>query len=166
MNPEPAPAALSGRYENVIHHEASHELSGDAHTAWRSRAKQGWGVGALVVDGGCVLLVRQDGQWFAPGGMLESGESPESGAVREVCEETGVDVHLDGLAAISERTLTNRETGESFVFHFAMFDATPETTVVADDPGLPNESISSAEWHSSIPADTYARGLILELLGR
>lgn len=166
VEPDPSPEVLRARYEGVVHHEASHQFDDETFTAWRSRATRGWGVGALVVASGRVLLVRQDGQWFAPGGMLEPGESPEAGAIREVREETGVGVRIDRLAAITERTITNRETGESFVFYFGMFDATPETTAVADDPGLPEESISSAEWHHPVPADTYARELLVTLLDR
>lgn len=165
-DPNPTAQTLRARYENVVNHEARNDLAGDAFESARSRAKHGWGVGALVVDpADRVLLVRQDGRWLAPGGRLESDESPEAGAVREVREETGVDVRLQGLGAITERTFHNTETDESFVFHFAMFEATPETTAVADDPGLPDESISAVEWHHSVPTDTYSRELLVELLG-
>jgi 8-oxo-dGTP diphosphatase len=53
-------------------------------------------VGAIVVDDeGCLLLVRRrnppaQGQWSIPGGRLEPGETSESGALRELLEETGV----------------------------------------------------------------------------
>ncbi|RRJ29254.1 NUDIX hydrolase [Halocatena pleomorpha] len=127
---------------------------------------RGWGVGALVVDADeRVLLVQENGQWYVPGGRLEADESPETGAIREVREETGVDVRLRGLGAIAEQTFSHETTGESFVFRFGMFKATPETTEVANDPGLPDESISSVEWHTSVPADTYTRDLVVELLG-
>lgn len=54
-------------------------------------------VGALVIDGGKVLLVRRTrepfkGYWDIPGGFLEAGEHPEEGVVREVREETGLEV--------------------------------------------------------------------------
>lgn len=162
---DPTLTALSSRYENVVHYEASHELDADTFASMRA-SPRGWGVGALVVDAAeRLLLVREDGQWLAPGGRLEADESPETGAVREVREETGVDVSLCGLAGIAEQTFVNEDTSDSFAFRFAMFEATPETTEVADDPGLPGESISSVEWHTSVPTDTYVRDFVVELLG-
>jgi len=58
--------------------------------------------GALVVRDGRVLLVKRANQpflgcWDIPGGFLEEDEHPEAGAVREVREETGLDVRLTGL---------------------------------------------------------------------
>jgi len=50
--------------------------------------------GALVmVDGRCLVL-RRDHEWVFPKGHLESGERPEDAAVREVREETGLDIRI------------------------------------------------------------------------
>ena len=54
-------------------------------------------VGAVVVTDGCLLLVRRAtdpgrGRWSVPGGRVERGESLERAVVREVEEETGVEV--------------------------------------------------------------------------
>lgn len=56
-------------------------------------------------DGGEVLLAlwNEDAgrkRWTLPGGGVELTETPEEGAVREVKEETGYDVELDGLLGI------------------------------------------------------------------
>jgi len=58
--------------------------------------------GALVVCDGHVLLVKRAiqpflGCWDIPGGFLEEDEHPEAGAIREVREETGLEVHVTGL---------------------------------------------------------------------
>jgi 8-oxo-dGTP diphosphatase len=55
------------------------------------------GVGAVVLRGSEVLLgLRQGahgaGTWAFPGGHLEFGESPETCAVREALEETGLHI--------------------------------------------------------------------------
>ncbi|MET8452193.1 NUDIX domain-containing protein [Streptomyces sp. NPDC005209] len=55
-----------------------------------------------VVDEGRVLLQRRrdDGAWGFPGGAVELGESAEEAAVREVREETGLDVRVTGLLGV------------------------------------------------------------------
>ena len=51
---------------------------------------------------GSVLLIRRtDNQlWALPGGAMEFGESVRQTAVREVHEETGLDVKISGLVGI------------------------------------------------------------------
>ena len=58
---------------------------------------------AIVADGqGRIALVkRKDNElWALPGGGMELGESIEQGAVREVKEETGLDVEVVGLVGV------------------------------------------------------------------
>lgn len=61
--------------------------------------------GALVERDGRVLLVRRrhppfQGWWDIPGGFLEYDESPEQAALREVQEETGLEVRLRRILGI------------------------------------------------------------------
>lgn len=61
------------------------------------------GAHALIFDeSGKVLLVhrRDYDAWDLPGGSVESGETPWDGAVREVKEETGLDVRIQRLDGI------------------------------------------------------------------
>jgi len=57
-------------------------------------------VGAVVRDdAGRLLLIRRGqepsrGLWSLPGGRVEPGETHEQAVVREVREETGLDVHV------------------------------------------------------------------------
>lgn len=53
------------------------------------------GVGAVIVDGSRVLLVRRaheplKGEWSLPGGGVELGETLEAAVIRETGEETGL----------------------------------------------------------------------------
>ncbi len=52
------------------------------------------GVAAVIFRDGGVLLQRRDdnGKWGLPGGGVEPGESVRAAIVREVREETGLDV--------------------------------------------------------------------------
>ena len=56
----------------------------------------------VVNDNGDVLLERRsdNGRWGLPGGVQEIGESIAQTVVREVREETGVDVEVTGLVGI------------------------------------------------------------------
>jgi ADP-ribose pyrophosphatase YjhB (NUDIX family) len=62
--------------------------------------------GALVSDdAGRLLLAKRAiqpffGMWDIPGGYLEAGEHPEEGAIREVREETGLEVRITGFGGI------------------------------------------------------------------
>lgn len=60
---------------------------------------------ALVKHAGQLLLVRRgqpplQGYWAPPGGHVEIDESVEAAIVREIEEEAGVEVVLDGLAGV------------------------------------------------------------------
>src|ERR1700686_726524 len=66
------------------------------------------GVGGVVIDEGRALLIRRaspplEGQWSIPGGMLEVGETLEQGVLRELAEETGLEVHTVELIEVFER---------------------------------------------------------------
>ncbi|HEY4006351.1 MAG TPA: UTRA domain-containing protein [Pseudonocardia sp.] len=49
-----------------------------------------------------VLAIKRadDERWVPPGGVLELGETPEQGVIREVMEETGVEVRPDRLIGV------------------------------------------------------------------
>ena len=82
------------------------------------------GVGAVIVHQARVLLVKRGreplkGQWSLPGGLIEVGESLEAGVVREVKEETGLDVEPVALIELLDRI--HRE-GDRVRFHYVIAD--------------------------------------------
>jgi ADP-ribose pyrophosphatase YjhB (NUDIX family) len=66
------------------------------------------GVGGVVIHEGRALLIRRGsaplkGEWSIPGGLLEVGETLEQGVVRELAEETGLEVQVIELIEVFER---------------------------------------------------------------
>jgi len=82
-------------------------------------------VGAIVLEKGELLLIKRDreparGQWSLPGGHVEWGESLVEACAREVKEETGVDIEVEGLAGIAERIIADDEGATEY--HFVIHD--------------------------------------------
>jgi 8-oxo-dGTP diphosphatase len=81
-------------------------------------------VGAVVIRGGRVLLIRRGkeplrGRWLVPGGTVELGETLEEAVVREVREETGVEVAPREVLTVFDRI--DRE-GERVLYHYVIVD--------------------------------------------
>ena len=57
----------------------------------------------LILQDGCLLVIRHQehatghGYWVIPGGGIEDGESEEECVIREMKEETNLDVEIDQL---------------------------------------------------------------------
>lgn len=64
-------------------------------------------VTGLLIENGKILLVNQKvsttRSWSLPGGRLEQGETLEEGIIREMLEETGLNVKVEKLLYICEK---------------------------------------------------------------
>jgi 8-oxo-dGTP diphosphatase len=83
------------------------------------------GAGAVVIDGETVLLIRRGaeplaGQWSLPGGQLELGETVEQAIVREVREETSLDV--EPLQMLGVYDLIDRDDTGTVRYHYVLVD--------------------------------------------
>jgi 8-oxo-dGTP diphosphatase len=111
------------------------------------------GVGAVVVDNNRVLLVRRGteplrGHWSLPGGVLELGESLTGGLIREVREETGLEVEPIELVELLDRI--HRE-GERVRFHYVIADYLCRVTGGELDAASDADAVrwvERAEWNS------------------
>jgi 8-oxo-dGTP diphosphatase len=83
-------------------------------------------VGAIAFDGdGRVLLVRRgqppnQSAWSVPGGRIEPGETVCDAVVREMAEETGLEVGVLGLVAAFD--WIERAPGGELRRHFVILD--------------------------------------------
>jgi ADP-ribose pyrophosphatase YjhB (NUDIX family) len=83
------------------------------------------GVGAVIIEEDCVLLVKRarpplQDRWSIPGGVLEVGELVREAAVREVREETGLIVEPGDLLGVYDRVLRNPE--QRVQYHYVLID--------------------------------------------
>ncbi|MBT1162366.1 NUDIX domain-containing protein [Bifidobacterium sp. SO1] len=54
------------------------------------------------VDGRILLTYENSGEWSLPGGWVDENQSVRSNAIKEVKEETGLDVTADRLVAVQD----------------------------------------------------------------
>jgi mutator protein MutT len=84
------------------------------------------GVGAVIVTGdGEVVLVRRAreplaGAWSLPGGAVETGETLAAALVREVREETALEIEVGPLVEVLDRIFAD-ETGR-IRHHYVLID--------------------------------------------
>ncbi len=101
-----------------------------------------------------MLLVKrsvdpQKGEWCLPGGFMELGENPESCALRELKEETGLSGEIGGLVGIFSNHNALYDTVVLFCYSVKQFSGTPfpgddaSETVFFDPGNLPEIAFKS-----------------------
>jgi len=105
-------------------------------------------VGLYVVKDGKVLLVRRGnepgrGKWSLPGGRIRFGERSEEAALREMREETGLEVRLRRVVDVVD-VFWRSEMGE-LLEHFVIVDF--EAEVIGGEL-RPADDALDARWFS------------------
>jgi mutator protein MutT len=83
------------------------------------------GVGALIVCDGKILLEKRKndpgkGKWSIPGGLVELGENIEQTVIREVKEETGLDVEKPEHIDVVDNVVLDEDS--KVRYHFVIVD--------------------------------------------
>lgn len=98
-------------------------------------------VGAVAISDDALLMVQRAtepglGKWSLPGGRVERGELLAEALVREVLEETGVEVVCGDLIDWVERISDDH--------HFVIVDFW--VTPMSADPPVPGTDAAAARW--------------------
>jgi 8-oxo-dGTP diphosphatase len=128
-------------------------------------------VGVVVeLDGGILLGKRNHepklGCWSFPSGFVDAGEIPEDAAIREVEEETGIQVALDRMLGVyskaGERVIFIAYAGHAVGGYLEAGEECIEVRTFAADAmpelAFPNDGAIMAAWRSG-------RGLALDKSG-
>ena len=95
--------------------------------------------GAIIVNDGKVLIIKQNiGFYGFPKGHVEENETEEETAIREVKEETNLDITINSKYRYEIEYMVNENTLKKVVF----FLANPNTTnLICED-----KEIAEAKW--------------------
>lgn len=147
-------------HDDLLETESRELLSPEefADAADSEPVESGWVVLGLAFDvNGRVLMVDQpwaDG-WILPGGTHEPGETLAETAVRELAEETGVEVSPVGPRAVDEFTVVNEATGETAGWNLAVYEAVAGSTETDRDPSVDDEEILDVRWFEDLPENVF-----------
>jgi 8-oxo-dGTP diphosphatase len=106
------------------------------------------GVGAVIVDRDALLLVQRGrgpgrGLWAVPGGKVRFGETQRQAVIREVREETGLEIEPGEVVWVGD----SLGPGEPPAWHFTLVDFAAR--VVGGD-ATAGDDATAVEW---VPLD-------------
>lgn len=113
------------------------------------------GVGAVIFFGGKVLLVKRGkepgyGKWSIPGGAVELGETLKEGVLREVKEETGLEVEIGGTVEILD--WVSRDENDRIKYHYVLVDFWCKCLTLELNP---SSDVIDARWVQLSDAPNY-----------
>jgi 8-oxo-dGTP diphosphatase len=111
-------------------------------------------VAVIIDDDEQVLLTRRNippfhGMWVMPGGKIDLGEPILKALHREVMEEVGLEVEVQGLVDVFERLTPGAENDHFVILYYR---CRPLSCVITHNPG----EVSEARWVPSAELKNYA----------
>ncbi len=105
------------------------------------------GVGVVVWRDDKFLLIQRgkpprQGDWSIPGGRQEWGEKLEETAIREVAEETGVEIKVVGLIDVVDSI--RRDNNDDVEFHASLIDY---AAIWIDGEAAASSDASGVGWY-------------------
>ncbi len=105
-------------------------------------------VAVIIDDEERVLLTRRSvapfqGQWVMPGGKIDLGEPILKALHREVLEEVGLDVEVQGLVDVFEHLTPGEENAHFIILYYR---CRPLSCIINHNPG----EVAEARW---VPRD-------------
>ena len=111
---------------------------------------------AVVKHGSEILLIKRKyppgiGKWALPGGIVEYGETVEQAAIREVKEETNIDIKIEKLLNVYSLILRD-ENGE-VKYHYAIicFESSYKNSLLKS-----NQEVVEAGWYKPEKLATFS----------
>lgn len=110
-------------------------------------------VACIIDEQERVLLTRRCiepfcNQWVMPGGKVDHGETLAEALHREVREEVGIDVHIDGLLDVYEHVAVGDNRDHYVILYYRAHPLTVEL--------LPNHSeVTKVDWVHADQLPTY-----------
>ncbi|TSC73147.1 MAG: NUDIX hydrolase [Parcubacteria group bacterium Gr01-1014_38] len=103
---------------------------------------------ALVLREGKLLLVntRSTGKWFFPGGAIERGETMRDGILREVREETGVEIEVRELFQCKESFFYYDPWDAAYHSFSFFYTAVPKTFELTEAYNAEDKEAKSPAW--------------------
>jgi ADP-ribose pyrophosphatase YjhB (NUDIX family) len=116
------------------------------------------GTGAVISEDGKILLMRRSDNrlWNMPGGILEVGETPADGVMREVLEETGV--RCEPVALVGVYDNRRWETGVAqHLYKFTFLCAPLDGGQAREAPSHAIETLETGWFaENALPDDLFA----------
>jgi mutator protein MutT len=113
------------------------------------------GVGAIILNEDAILLEKRKnnpskGKWSIPGGLVEVGEKIEDAVVREVKEETGLEVYEPRLVDVVDYVSLGEKGGVKY--HYVIVDYI--VTVKSGEPKAASDA-EELKWVPFMEVEEY-----------
>lgn len=160
---------LQEEYPEIKYAESRQEIPERNYESAKKRIEDGLkhAIGVVIYnsDNEEILLVknRWSNGWVIPGGGVEPEEDFEDAVIREVEEETGIEVEPSKPLRIEKQEMhcNDRDPVSNY---FIIYLAQPNSREVGKELGKDDNEIEEAEWFKEIPENTQHREALKKLI--